>query len=125
MTAAAPSVIGEHMNRRNGVAIIREPSTWSSVAPLLKCAFGFLTAWLWFFTPTSASCSSVVPNSAMCRWAASAKHGGAVSPNAASHSRSTPADMLRIASSPVGWLSFSTPSTMTRSASPAAMKAYA
>jgi hypothetical protein len=27
MTAAAPSVIGEHMNSRSGVAIIREHST--------------------------------------------------------------------------------------------------
>src|SRR3989449_1933712 len=95
------------MNRRKGVAIIREPSTWSSVAPLLKWAFGFLAAWVWFFTPTIASCSSVVPYAAMWRWAASAKQGGAVSPKAASHSRSTPVPMLRIASSPVGALSFS------------------
>src|SRR5213593_3478473 len=36
ITAAAPSVIGEHMNRRSGLAIMREPSTWSRVAPLLK-----------------------------------------------------------------------------------------
>ncbi len=49
-----------------------------------------------------ASCSSVVPYSAMCRWAARAKQGGAVSPNAASHSRSTPVPMFRIASSPRG-----------------------
>ena len=124
-TAAAPSVIGEHMNRRSGDEIIREPRTWSSVAPLLKCALGFLAAWVWFFTPTIASCSSVVPYSAICRWAANAKQGGAVRPNAASHSRSTPVPMLRTASSATGWLSFSTPSTMTRSASPAAMNAYA
>ena len=78
---------------------------------------------MWFFTPTIASCSSVVPYSAMWRCAASAKQGGAVSPNEASHSRSTPVPMFRIASSPFGWFSFSTPSTMTRSASPAAMKA--
>src|SRR5207247_89542 len=60
---------------------------------------------------------------AMWRCAASAKHGGAVRPKAASHSRSTPVPMLRMASSPLGWFSFSTPRTMTRSASPAAMKA--
>ena len=65
MTAAAPSVIGEHMNRRSGLEIIREPSTCSSVAPLLKCALGFRAAWVWFFTPTSANCSSVVPYAAM------------------------------------------------------------
>src|SRR5439155_1338076 len=65
-----------------------------------------------------ASCSSVVPYSAMWRWAASAKQGGAVRPNGASHSRSTPAPMLRIASSPVGAVSFSTPSA-TRLVSPA------
>ena len=111
------------MNSRSGLEIIREQSTWSSVAPLLKCALGFLDACVWFFTPTRASCSSVVPYSAMWRWAASAKQGGAVRPNAASHSRSTPVPMLRIASSPVGWLSFSTPSTITRSARPAAMNA--
>ena len=122
-TAAAPSVIGEHMNSRSGLEIIREQSTWSSVAPLLKWALGFCAAWVWFFTPTRASCSSVVPYSAMCRWAASAKQGGAVRPKAASHSRSTPVPMLRIASSPLGWFSFSTPRTMMRSASPAAMNA--
>jgi hypothetical protein len=33
ITAAAPSVMGEHMKSRNGVAIIREQSTCSSVAP--------------------------------------------------------------------------------------------
>jgi hypothetical protein len=84
-----------------------------------------LAAWLWFFTLTMAICSSVVPWRAMWAWAASAKHGGAVRPWAASHSRSTPVPMLRRASSAVGTFNFSTPRTMTRSARPAAMKAYA
>ena len=44
MTAAAPSVMGEHMNSRSGVEIMREHSTWSTVAPLLKWALGFLAA---------------------------------------------------------------------------------
>src|SRR3989304_1304104 len=56
-----------------------------------------------------AICSSVVPYLAMCFWAARAKHGGAVSPYEASHSRSTPVPMLRIASSALGWVRFSTP----------------
>jgi hypothetical protein len=68
------------MNRRKGVAIMREQSTWSSVAPFWKCAYGFRAAWLWFLTLTSAICSSVVPWRPMCAWAASAKQGGAVNP---------------------------------------------
>ena len=111
------------MKRRNGVEIMREQRTCSRVAPFWKWAKGFFVAWVWFFTLTRASCSSVVPYFAMWAWAARAKQGGAVSPWDASHSRSTPAPMFRSASSPVGTFSFSTPSTMTRSASPAAMKA--
>jgi hypothetical protein len=43
-TAAAPSVMGEHMNRRSGDEIMREPITCSSVAPRWKCALGFFAA---------------------------------------------------------------------------------
>jgi len=53
--------MGEHMKSRKGVAIIREQSTCSSVAPFWKCAYGLRVAWVWFFTLTRAICSSVVP----------------------------------------------------------------
>jgi hypothetical protein len=59
--AAAPDPVGQHISRVSGSAIARAASTCSTVTSSRYWARGFSAPWWWFFTPTFAICSTVVP----------------------------------------------------------------
>ena len=71
-TAPPASVTRQQSSRWSGHEIMRDASTSSTVSGSRIMARGFSCAHFRVATATSASCSLVVPNSCMCRAAASA-----------------------------------------------------
>ena len=72
MTAPPPSVTRQQSRTVSGSLTMREASTSATVSGCFSKAAGFISAQRRAATATSANCSRVVPNSAMCREAASA-----------------------------------------------------
>jgi len=60
-TADAPSLIGEHINKVSGSAIMRLSSTSFTDTVCLNWASGFSAPWRRFFAETAANCPMVVP----------------------------------------------------------------
>ena len=71
-TAPAPSVTRQQSSLCSGDASSGDASTSSTVIGSWNRARGFMAAHSRVLTAICASCSEVVPNSAMCRLAASA-----------------------------------------------------